>query len=112
MPMRATRNARKMYVVEASDHQGVVIVADGELARKGFEHYACAAGMHVEPLGAPVGVVLRGPDTGAGIAAPLHVIVDARGIRVEPHGGADPATVAGVVRLIGVLLSGWDLNDA
>lgn len=51
--MRATCKDRKMSVVETSVHPSVVIVADGELARKGFEYYARAAGIRVGPFGAP-----------------------------------------------------------
>jgi len=100
-----------MNVVRVSEHPTAVIIADGELARKGFKYYADAAGLSVEPVGAPADVVLRGPDTGGDIDAPLHVIVDAHSIRIEPHHDIDPATIVAALRLIGVLLTGWNRHD-
>ena len=55
--------------------------------------------------------MLRGPDTGGDIDAPLHVIVDAHSIRIEPHHDIDPATIVAALRLIGVLLTGWNRHD-
>ncbi|MDQ2847898.1 MAG: hypothetical protein M3Y77_16450 [Actinomycetota bacterium] len=90
-----------MSVVETSQHPSVVIVADGELARKGFEYYARAAGMRVGPFGAPAKLVLRGGGSGGDVDAPMHVVVDAQGICIEPRRDPDQATIAAPMPLIG-----------
>lgn len=100
-----------MSVVETSEHPSVVIVADGELARKGFEYYAHAAGMRVGTLGAPASLVLRGGGGGAEVDAPMHVVVEALGIWIEPRRDPDQTTIAATMRLIGLLLASWKHSD-
>ncbi len=94
-----------------SEHPSVVIVADGELTRKGLEHYAREAGMRVGPFGAPVELVLRGGRDGGDVDAPLHVVIDARGVQIEHRRNPDAATIAATVRLIELLLTTWNHTD-
>lgn len=97
--------------METSEHPSVVIVADGELARKGLEHYAREAGMLVGPFGAPAELVLRSGRDGGDVDAPMHVVIDARGIQIEHRRDPDDATIAAAVRLIELLLTTWNHTD-
>lgn len=65
VPMRAGLPLRRMDVVASFERPTAAIIADDELTRKGFEHYAAAAGIPVVPPARRRRSCFAGPNVGA-----------------------------------------------